>query len=157
MNSFPTKILTFYTSEEYLSSPFCHLFQKARNYINSLPHMPKRNFADVFIGANPLGIRNPYFLLGFNMNWTLLAGLKANWEMNHSDVRAFSQLLTCWRRCWFWTRINASPLQRHWPTHTSRSTTTRTTSPRPSRTTRASRAESWTSKSGKVSRWSNKV
>ncbi|KAM4583133.1 mitogen-activated protein kinase 14B isoform 1-T1 [Fundulus diaphanus] len=28
----------------------------ARNYINSLPHMPKRNFADVFIGANPLAV-----------------------------------------------------------------------------------------------------
>ncbi|XP_008297430.1 mitogen-activated protein kinase 14B isoform X1 [Stegastes partitus] len=29
---------------------------EARNYINSLPHMPKRNFADVFIGANPLAV-----------------------------------------------------------------------------------------------------
>ncbi|XP_043979397.1 mitogen-activated protein kinase 14B isoform X1 [Gambusia affinis] len=28
----------------------------ARNYINSLPHMPKRNFADVFLGANPLAV-----------------------------------------------------------------------------------------------------
>uniref|UniRef100_A0A8C7CAE0 mitogen-activated protein kinase n=1 Tax=Oncorhynchus kisutch TaxID=8019 RepID=A0A8C7CAE0_ONCKI len=28
----------------------------ARNYINSLPQMPKRNFADVFIGANPLAV-----------------------------------------------------------------------------------------------------
>lgn len=28
---------------------------QARNYINSLSHMPKRNFADVFIGANPQG------------------------------------------------------------------------------------------------------
>lgn len=28
---------------------------QARNYINSLSHMPKRNFADVFLGANPLG------------------------------------------------------------------------------------------------------
>uniref|UniRef100_A0A3Q2XU17 mitogen-activated protein kinase n=1 Tax=Hippocampus comes TaxID=109280 RepID=A0A3Q2XU17_HIPCM len=28
----------------------------ARNYINSLAHMPKRNFADVFIGANPLAV-----------------------------------------------------------------------------------------------------
>ncbi|XP_017290100.1 mitogen-activated protein kinase 14B isoform X2 [Kryptolebias marmoratus] len=28
----------------------------ARNYISSLPHMPKRNFADVFIGANPLAV-----------------------------------------------------------------------------------------------------
>lgn len=79
MNSFPTKalllkaeakILTFYRSEEYLSYAFCRLFQQARNYINSLPHMPKRNFADVFIGANPLGIRNPYFLL--NMFWNLI-------------------------------------------------------------------------------------
>ncbi|XP_072537895.1 mitogen-activated protein kinase 14A isoform X1 [Salminus brasiliensis] len=26
---------------------------EARNYINSLPQMPKRNFSDVFIGANP--------------------------------------------------------------------------------------------------------
>lgn len=33
---------------------FCSSSQ-ARNYINSLPCMPKRNFADVFIGANPLG------------------------------------------------------------------------------------------------------
>uniref|UniRef100_H2MN76 mitogen-activated protein kinase n=1 Tax=Oryzias latipes TaxID=8090 RepID=H2MN76_ORYLA len=30
--------------------------EPARNYINSLPHMPKRNFADVFIGANPLAV-----------------------------------------------------------------------------------------------------
>uniref|UniRef100_A0A3P8YUP2 mitogen-activated protein kinase n=1 Tax=Esox lucius TaxID=8010 RepID=A0A3P8YUP2_ESOLU len=29
---------------------------EARNYINSLPSMPKRNFADVFIGANPLAV-----------------------------------------------------------------------------------------------------
>uniref|UniRef100_A0AAY4E6V8 mitogen-activated protein kinase n=1 Tax=Denticeps clupeoides TaxID=299321 RepID=A0AAY4E6V8_9TELE len=29
---------------------------EARNYINSLPHMPKRNFTDVFIGANPLAV-----------------------------------------------------------------------------------------------------
>uniref|UniRef100_A0A669B6Q0 mitogen-activated protein kinase n=2 Tax=Oreochromis TaxID=8139 RepID=A0A669B6Q0_ORENI len=29
---------------------------EARNYINSLPQMPKRNFADVFIGANPLAV-----------------------------------------------------------------------------------------------------
>ncbi|XP_048110765.1 mitogen-activated protein kinase 14B isoform X3 [Alosa alosa] len=28
----------------------------ARNYINSLPQMPKRNFADVFIGANPTAV-----------------------------------------------------------------------------------------------------
>uniref|UniRef100_A0A674N8D7 mitogen-activated protein kinase n=1 Tax=Takifugu rubripes TaxID=31033 RepID=A0A674N8D7_TAKRU len=27
-----------------------------RNYINSLPCMPKRNFADVFLGANPLAV-----------------------------------------------------------------------------------------------------
>ncbi|XP_028849428.1 mitogen-activated protein kinase 14A isoform X2 [Denticeps clupeoides] len=30
--------------------------ESARNYINSLPFMPKRNFADVFIGANPLAV-----------------------------------------------------------------------------------------------------
>uniref|UniRef100_A0A6Q2YQY7 mitogen-activated protein kinase n=2 Tax=Esox lucius TaxID=8010 RepID=A0A6Q2YQY7_ESOLU len=30
--------------------------ESARNYINSLPSMPKRNFADVFIGANPLAV-----------------------------------------------------------------------------------------------------
>uniref|UniRef100_A0A668TDQ2 mitogen-activated protein kinase n=1 Tax=Oreochromis aureus TaxID=47969 RepID=A0A668TDQ2_OREAU len=29
---------------------------EARNYISSLPHMPKRSFADVFIGANPLAV-----------------------------------------------------------------------------------------------------
>ncbi|KAJ8378225.1 hypothetical protein AAFF_G00245130 [Aldrovandia affinis] len=29
---------------------------EARNYINSLPQMPKRNFADVFIGANPTAV-----------------------------------------------------------------------------------------------------
>ncbi|RVE70454.1 hypothetical protein OJAV_G00064820 [Oryzias javanicus] len=29
---------------------------EARTYISSLPHMPKRNFADVFIGANPLAV-----------------------------------------------------------------------------------------------------
>ncbi|XP_069545005.1 mitogen-activated protein kinase 14A isoform X1 [Brachyistius frenatus] len=28
----------------------------ARNYISSLPQMPKRNFADVFIGANPQAV-----------------------------------------------------------------------------------------------------
>uniref|UniRef100_A0A8C2KNI9 mitogen-activated protein kinase n=1 Tax=Cyprinus carpio TaxID=7962 RepID=A0A8C2KNI9_CYPCA len=28
----------------------------ARTYINSLPQMPKRSFADVFIGANPLAV-----------------------------------------------------------------------------------------------------
>ncbi|MGH0127668.1 UNVERIFIED_CONTAM: hypothetical protein FKN15_017390 [Acipenser sinensis] len=30
--------------------------ENARNYIHSLPHMPKRNFADVFIGANPTAV-----------------------------------------------------------------------------------------------------
>uniref|UniRef100_A0A672H226 mitogen-activated protein kinase n=1 Tax=Salarias fasciatus TaxID=181472 RepID=A0A672H226_SALFA len=30
--------------------------ESARNYINSLSHMPKRNFADVFLGANPLAV-----------------------------------------------------------------------------------------------------
>ncbi|XP_056629340.1 mitogen-activated protein kinase 14A isoform X1 [Triplophysa dalaica] len=30
--------------------------ESARTYINSLPQMPKRNFADVFIGANPLAV-----------------------------------------------------------------------------------------------------
>uniref|UniRef100_A0A672GVV8 mitogen-activated protein kinase n=1 Tax=Salarias fasciatus TaxID=181472 RepID=A0A672GVV8_SALFA len=30
--------------------------EQARNYINSLSHMPKRNFADVFLGANPLAV-----------------------------------------------------------------------------------------------------
>ncbi|XP_071332163.1 mitogen-activated protein kinase 14A isoform X1 [Trachinotus anak] len=30
--------------------------ESARNYISSLPHMPKRNFADVFIGANPQAV-----------------------------------------------------------------------------------------------------
>uniref|UniRef100_A0A1A8IIS6 mitogen-activated protein kinase n=1 Tax=Nothobranchius kuhntae TaxID=321403 RepID=A0A1A8IIS6_NOTKU len=42
---------------------------EARNYISSLPFMPKRKFADVFIGANPLDKRitasqalaHPYF------------------------------------------------------------------------------------------------
>uniref|UniRef100_A0A8B9LSX0 mitogen-activated protein kinase n=1 Tax=Astyanax mexicanus TaxID=7994 RepID=A0A8B9LSX0_ASTMX len=29
---------------------------EARNYIHSLPNMPKRNFADVFIGANPQAV-----------------------------------------------------------------------------------------------------
>uniref|UniRef100_A0AAY4E4Z0 mitogen-activated protein kinase n=1 Tax=Denticeps clupeoides TaxID=299321 RepID=A0AAY4E4Z0_9TELE len=32
------------------------ILNSARNYINSLPHMPKRNFTDVFIGANPLAV-----------------------------------------------------------------------------------------------------
>lgn len=31
------------------------LFLQARNYIQSLTQMPKMNFANVFIGANPLG------------------------------------------------------------------------------------------------------
>uniref|UniRef100_A0A673AAU8 mitogen-activated protein kinase n=1 Tax=Sphaeramia orbicularis TaxID=375764 RepID=A0A673AAU8_9TELE len=35
---------------------FVYFVPKARNYINSLAHMPKRNFADVFIGANPLAV-----------------------------------------------------------------------------------------------------
>uniref|UniRef100_A0A8C6LI76 mitogen-activated protein kinase n=1 Tax=Nothobranchius furzeri TaxID=105023 RepID=A0A8C6LI76_NOTFU len=30
--------------------------EPARNYISSLPFMPKRKFADVFIGANPLAV-----------------------------------------------------------------------------------------------------
>ncbi|XP_058860907.1 mitogen-activated protein kinase 14A-like isoform X3 [Acipenser ruthenus] len=30
--------------------------ESARNYIKTLPHMPKRNFADVFIGANPTAV-----------------------------------------------------------------------------------------------------
>lgn len=38
----------YYTSAE-------HLFPQARNYIQSLSYMPKMNFENVFIGANPLG------------------------------------------------------------------------------------------------------
>uniref|UniRef100_A0A674NUU5 mitogen-activated protein kinase n=1 Tax=Takifugu rubripes TaxID=31033 RepID=A0A674NUU5_TAKRU len=34
----------------------CQYTQCFLNYIKSLPHMPKRNFADVFIGANPLAV-----------------------------------------------------------------------------------------------------
>uniref|UniRef100_A0A672KQK6 mitogen-activated protein kinase n=1 Tax=Sinocyclocheilus grahami TaxID=75366 RepID=A0A672KQK6_SINGR len=30
--------------------------ESARTYINSLPQMPKRNFADVFVGANPQAV-----------------------------------------------------------------------------------------------------
>uniref|UniRef100_A0A7N8XHR7 mitogen-activated protein kinase n=1 Tax=Mastacembelus armatus TaxID=205130 RepID=A0A7N8XHR7_9TELE len=33
-----------------------YVFSQARNYISSLPQMPKRNFADVFIGANPQAV-----------------------------------------------------------------------------------------------------
>uniref|UniRef100_A0A3B4AGH8 mitogen-activated protein kinase n=1 Tax=Periophthalmus magnuspinnatus TaxID=409849 RepID=A0A3B4AGH8_9GOBI len=40
--------------ERELVMIFNFVFQ-ARNYVMSLPIMPKRNFADVFIGANPLG------------------------------------------------------------------------------------------------------
>ncbi|XP_029630239.1 mitogen-activated protein kinase 14A isoform X1 [Salmo trutta] len=40
--------------------PACLISQmpshEARNYINSLPQMLKRNFADVFVGANPLAV-----------------------------------------------------------------------------------------------------
>lgn len=36
-------------------------FTQARNYISSLPQMPKRNFTDVFIGANPQGKRKKRF------------------------------------------------------------------------------------------------
>lgn len=32
-----------------------YLFPQARNYIQSLSYMPKMNFENVFIGANPLG------------------------------------------------------------------------------------------------------
>lgn len=38
----------YYASTEYL-------FSQARNYIQSLSYMPKMNFENVFIGANPLG------------------------------------------------------------------------------------------------------
>lgn len=34
---------------------FTFFFSQARNYVSSLPNMPKRNFAHVFIGANPQG------------------------------------------------------------------------------------------------------
>lgn len=37
------------------SDLFTPIGLQARNYINSLPQMPKRNFSDVFIGANPQG------------------------------------------------------------------------------------------------------
>lgn len=33
----------------------CFIFSQARNYIQSLSYMPKMNFENVFIGANPLG------------------------------------------------------------------------------------------------------
>uniref|UniRef100_A0A8C0UVF2 mitogen-activated protein kinase n=1 Tax=Cyanistes caeruleus TaxID=156563 RepID=A0A8C0UVF2_CYACU len=33
-----------------------HLFPQARNYIQSLSYMPKMNFENVFIGANPLAV-----------------------------------------------------------------------------------------------------
>lgn len=49
------KLIPVYQKVLVLSLEFLPTFPQARNYINSLPHMPKRNFADVFIGANPLG------------------------------------------------------------------------------------------------------
>ena len=33
----------------------CALFQ-ARNYVASMPKWPKKDFREVFIGANPLGM-----------------------------------------------------------------------------------------------------
>lgn len=33
-----------------------YLFPQARNYIQSLSYMPKMNFENVFIGANPLAV-----------------------------------------------------------------------------------------------------
>uniref|UniRef100_A0A8C6LLG2 mitogen-activated protein kinase n=1 Tax=Nothobranchius furzeri TaxID=105023 RepID=A0A8C6LLG2_NOTFU len=45
------KVILFYLQTVL----FIH-FSQARNYISSLPFMPKRKFADVFIGANPLAV-----------------------------------------------------------------------------------------------------
>lgn len=47
--------LSCLTFPELSARTFVLLFVQARNYISSLPQMPKRNFADVFIGANPQG------------------------------------------------------------------------------------------------------
>lgn len=55
-----------------------------------------------------------------------------------------------WRKCWFWTQTRGLQHARLWLIPTSVSTTTRTTSPRPSRTTRALRAATWRFHSGKV-------
>lgn len=33
----------------------CFMLQQARNYIQSLPALKKKEFKDVFMGANPLG------------------------------------------------------------------------------------------------------
>lgn len=41
--------------ESFIKLLFCSSLSQARNYIKTLPCMPKRNFSDVFIGANPLG------------------------------------------------------------------------------------------------------
>lgn len=55
----------YYTSREYL-------FPQARNYIQSLSYMPKMNFENVFIGANPLGkacFLNVVLFLKLNVSW----------------------------------------------------------------------------------------
>lgn len=56
MDNVCTTILLHSGEQEiHLWSDFFFSPPQARNYISSLPNMPKRNFADVFIGANPLG------------------------------------------------------------------------------------------------------
>lgn len=45
------------------------LFLQARNYIQSLTQMPKMNFANVFIGANPLGKLTISSSLGYKVGY----------------------------------------------------------------------------------------
>uniref|UniRef100_A0A8C8HF99 mitogen-activated protein kinase n=1 Tax=Oncorhynchus tshawytscha TaxID=74940 RepID=A0A8C8HF99_ONCTS len=54
--SLPLLQLPYYGSNMSTYAEAHSIREYARNYINSLPQMPKRNFSDVFIGANPQAV-----------------------------------------------------------------------------------------------------
>lgn len=53
------------------------LFLQARNYIQSLTQMPKMNFANVFIGANPLGKLTVSSCHGYEIGYDEVRDLKS--------------------------------------------------------------------------------
>lgn len=108
--------------------------------------MPKRNFADVFIGANPLGKSSS------PLPKAPCLPLVVSWSYCHlSSHLDRYKLWTCWRKCWCWTLTSASQHLRLWPTRTLPCTRIQMTSQKQIRTTKALKARSWKLKSGKVS------
>jgi len=76
-----------------------YLFPQARNYIQSLSYMPKMNFENVFIGANPLG--KAWLLNGLFPRLSLALFLKLQ-QLFRTEMHAFFKVDEVCMDCKAW-------------------------------------------------------